>query len=93
MFLTKGDLYHASTWELWFKYAHGWLPIAPVQAACGNKQPALEAAQTACRRHHTGTGEEILANQHLFNVYVHVGLNNQEFKGALLDNPKQRSVV
>lgn len=84
MFLTKGDLYHSSTWELWFQYAQDWLPAGPVKAAC-SKPEVIQAAQKACKRRERGTGEDILANQHLFNVYIHVGLNNQDFRGACLD--------
>lgn len=82
MFLTKGELHHSSTWKLWFEYAGGFLPLVPVQQAC--KTPKLlEKAQKLCKPKTLATGEETLVNQHLFNVYVHVGLNNQEFKGTL----------
>lgn len=82
MFLVKGELYHTGTWDLWFKYAHGWLPVAPVKVACRHPD-VVEAARRACQRREKGTGEDVLANQHLFNVYVHVGMNNQDFKGGL----------
>jgi hypothetical protein len=84
MYLTKGDLYHSSTWKLWFQYAEGYLPIAQVKAACGNSE-TIEAAQKLCQRREVGSGENTLINQHLFNVYIHVGLNNQEFKGKFPD--------
>ena len=83
MYLTKGDLYHSSTWKLWFEYAGRFLPVDPVRSSsCGNDPKAWQAAQRACRRREKGNGEDTLANQHLFNVYIHVGLNNQEFKGV-----------
>jgi len=82
MYLTKGDLYHSSTWKLWFEFAEGYLPMAQVKAVCGDAAK-VEAAQKACRRREFGNGGDTLINQHLFNVYVHVGLNNQEFKGEL----------
>ena len=83
MYLTKGELYHSSTWKLWYDYAGGFLPMGPVKEACKDPQ-LIEKARKLCKRRTTGTGEETLANQHLFNVYVHVGLNNQEFKGEFL---------
>lgn len=55
----------------------------PVKEACKDPQ-LIEKAKKLCKRRTVGTGEETLANQHLFNVYVHVGLNNQEFKGKAL---------
>lgn len=82
MYLTKGDLYHSSTWKLWFEYAGGFLPMTAVKEACKDPQ-LIEKARKLCKRRTVGTGEETLANQHLFNVYVHVGMNNQEFKGKL----------
>lgn len=83
MYLTKGELYHTETWKLWFEFAHGHLPLAQVKQAC--KTPGLlEKAQQLCQvKTLEGSGERVLANQHLFNVYVHVGLNNQEFEGEL----------
>lgn len=80
MILTKGELFHSSTWKAWFEFAEGVLPLAQVKSICKNPT-LLEKAKKACRRREKGTGEDILANQHLFNVYIHVGLNNQEFQG------------
>lgn len=81
MFLTKGDLYHSGTWKLWFEFAGGYLPMAPVKEACKDLK-TLDKARKVCKGKTMSTGEAVLANQHLFNVYIHVGLNNQEFKGA-----------
>ena len=83
MYLTKGDLYHSSTWKLWFEYAGGFLPMTQVKQAC--EDPGILAkAKKLCKAKTMTTGEATLANQHLFNVYVHVGMNNQEFKGERL---------
>ena len=87
MILTKGELYHTSTWNLWFKFAEGHLPIAQVKGICSNPT-LLEKARKACKRRETGTGEDVLANQHLFNVYIHVGANDQEFKGMSHELPQ-----
>ena len=59
--------------------------MGPVQEACKDPQ-AIEKAKKLCRRKTMASGEETLANQHLFNVYIHVGLNNQEFKGGVLSS-------
>ena len=83
MFLTKGDLYHSATWQLWLEFAEGFLPMGSVKEACKTPQ-LLERARKSCKRMSGPPGEVTLANQHLYNVYIHVGLNNQEFKGGSL---------
>lgn len=84
MILTKGDLYHSALWKLWFQYLEGFVPLAQVQSACSGDQE-LDPAQEMCRAHYDAGGSVLTRQvQHLFTVYVHVGLNNVTFNGALL---------
>jgi hypothetical protein len=82
MYLTKGDLYHTSTWKLWFQTAEGYLPLAQVQAACRNALGMNgQHLKNLCRSQQLRSQGDTLAKQHLFSVYVHVGLNNRTFTG------------
>lgn len=69
LFLTAGDLYHTSAWTHWFRSAAGVVPAeTAVETACKLRGVALEAAGVACM----APGVDVIGDQHLFNVYVHL---------------------
>jgi hypothetical protein len=71
MFLTRAELYHEASWDLWFRSAAGLLPVAALQAA-GCEPGLLEHLRHVCG---TRAGSTLLQQQHLFSIYVHVGAN------------------
>lgn len=70
LFLTKGKLPHAHTWELWLRSAAGVLPAEYlIGALCSDSAPS-DVAMAACSTDFKG--DAAWETQHLFNVYVHV---------------------
>ncbi|BDA47491.1 probable glycosyltransferase BC10 at C-terminar half [Coccomyxa sp. Obi] len=77
MFLSKAELFHESSWALWFQHAAGLLPVSALQAtsyvgkngsaSCDEERVRL--AQRWCSPAAQGSG--VLQRQHLFNVYIH----------------------
>ncbi|KAK9813067.1 hypothetical protein WJX72_008331 [[Myrmecia] bisecta] len=68
MFLTRGDLYHEPTWRLWFQYAANLVPLDAVRAGqCSADRLHAISQHCASKR----SGSDALAQQHLFNVYIH----------------------
>ena len=80
MFLTRGDLHQEPVWDLWFRHAEGLVPISALKVhGCGTT--FVSHLRGVCG-HAAGDGP--IQRQHLFNVYVHVGANEVDFKGATL---------
>ncbi len=82
MFLVRGELHHSETWRMWFAFARDLVPLAAVKAVPGCDSARLEKARIACANASSGRAGDVLSEQHLFNAYVHVGLNNNEFAGV-----------
>ncbi|KAK9907312.1 hypothetical protein WJX75_001278 [Coccomyxa subellipsoidea] len=77
MFLTRGDLHQEPVWDLWFRHAEGLVPISALKVhGCGTA--FVSHLRSVCG-HAAGDGP--IQRQHLFNVYVHVGANEVNFKG------------
>lgn len=63
LFLTRGNLYHEPIWKEWFRSAAGKLPIESTldtQNLCTKINDSSSIKDT-----------DIIASQHLFNVYIH----------------------
>ncbi|KAK9905675.1 hypothetical protein WJX75_004479 [Coccomyxa subellipsoidea] len=77
MFLSKAELFHESSWALWFQHAAGLLPVSSLRedpagdgdgdAGCDGGRVLL--AQQWCSAGAQGNG--VLQRQHLFSVYIH----------------------
>jgi hypothetical protein len=78
LFLTRGYLQHHDTWALWFGDAQGLLPVQAIQKAACTAE-TISAAGHTCG---TSGGKGPLQQQHLYTVYVHVGINEKDFKGG-----------
>ncbi len=76
LFLTRGYLQHHDTWRLWFQDAQGLLPVLAIQRATCTAE-VISAAGHSCG---SAGGKGPLQQQHLFSVYVHVGIN-EDFVG------------
>ena len=68
MFLTRGVLFHEPTWKLWFKYAEGLVPIEPFRSTGCNSSVFAEINKYCLVDEHS---PDVIAQQHLFNAYVH----------------------
>lgn len=77
MFLSTDLPHHKEMWRRWFKAAAGMLPRASVQKI-GCDAAALATTASTCAVPEAGHAIE---QQHLFTVYLHIDLNNKEFKG------------
>ncbi|CAL8472071.1 g11613 [Coccomyxa elongata] len=77
MFLSKAELFHESSWALWFQHAAGLLPVSALQSTSQNgkdestvcNKDRVQLAQRWCSPAAQGSG--VLQRQHLFNVYIH----------------------
>lgn len=78
MFLTRGVLHHEATWTAWLHAASGLLPRASIRNL-GCSHQAVKKVVSVC----TPTADAtVLAQQHLFNVLVHVSGSTPNWKGA-----------
>ena len=68
LFLTRGVLFHEPTWRLWFKYAEGLVPIEPFRSS-GCNSSVFADINKYCLADASST--DVIAQQHLFDVYVH----------------------
>lgn len=79
LFLTKGLLYHESSWRLWLKSAKGLIPAQVVgEKVCDAGSTGTTASYTrltqaarVCKDIETGFGDDDYRLQHLFSIYVH----------------------
>ncbi|KAL4515851.1 hypothetical protein Ndes2437A_g06570 [Nannochloris sp. 'desiccata'] len=75
MFLTTGDLYHEQTWRLWFKSAVNVIPAQSMATSLCHAEGAsakLMEATAACRPGpNANQTNNIIAQQHIFSVYIH----------------------
>ncbi|KAL4529546.1 hypothetical protein Ndes2437B_g08879 [Nannochloris sp. 'desiccata'] len=69
LFLTRGNLFHEPSWKEWFRSAAGVLPAE--NAALQN----TDAGRNLCSSNNSNINSihdtDIIASQHLFNVYIH----------------------
>ena len=61
-------LFHEPTWRLWFKYAEGLVPIEPFRSS-GCNSSVFADINKYCLADAGST--DVIAQQHLFDVYVH----------------------
>lgn len=80
MFLTRGHLHHEGTWTEWFRMAAGLLPRALVQSK-GCEEEAMARIASSCAIPEGNA--TVIQQQRLFQIYIHVGLDNAEFDGKL----------
>lgn len=85
MFLTRGVLHHEATWRAWLHAASGLLPRVALQTlGCSNED--VKKVVSACT---PSSGATVLAQQHLFNVLVHVSGSTPNWKGMSTDFQRQ----
>ena len=72
LFLTRGNLFHEPIWKEWFRSVAGLLPEESVAAALDDENK-LKNVEEICRSEGIKNTNEtdIIASQHLFNVYIH----------------------
>eukprot|EP00884_Botryococcus_braunii_P001790 jgi/Botrbrau1/11611/Bobra.0209s0002.1 len=72
LFLSKGELPHARTWEAWLGEAAGLLPAdCVISAACGvDRRHSVDLYMHLLET--CSVGDDVFSRQHLFSIYMHV---------------------
>ena len=78
--MTRGPLHHEETWAAWFVAAADQLPVS-MALSLGCDKRVLGNVRAACS---APADASVLQRQRLFDVHIHVGLQNEEFRGASL---------
>ncbi|CAL5228886.1 g12101 [Coccomyxa viridis] len=78
MFLTRGEIHQEPLWKLWFQHLAGMVPVSALRIHDGCAADQIGFLQKVCGPAARGN---VIQQQHLFNVYVHVGANEVNFTG------------
>ena len=80
LFMTRGPLPHEDTWAAWFEAAANQLPVS-MALSLGCEKKVLKSVKEGCL---APADAPVLQRQRLFDVHIHVGLQNEDFTGAAL---------
>ena len=78
LFMTRGPLPHEDTWAAWFAAAADQLPVS-MALSLGCDKKVLKTIKDTCS---APADVPVLQRQRLFDVLIHVGLQNEEFTGS-----------